>query len=81
MASRRIRRAHATDRRGRIWSVAVVPADAADEEDFRFWFDELTPEERVEAVHTCLLSALKARGIDAAPRLRRVARRIQSRAR
>lgn len=49
----------------------------AAEEDFRFWYEELTPEQRVEAVEECLLSALRAKGVDEIPRLRRVSRVVQ----
>jgi hypothetical protein len=71
------RRGQATDRHGRIWVGAVVPKATAEEEDFDFWYDRLTPVERVAAVEDCLLSALKARGLDAVPRLRRVSRVVQ----
>ena len=77
----RVNRSKARDRRGRLWQIASVPSAQADQEDFRFWYTELTPEERVEAVYECLQSALKARGIHGAPRLRRVARRVQRAAR
>jgi len=43
----------------------------ADAEDFRFWFEELTPEERVVAVGECTASSLRAHGITEVPRLRR----------
>lgn len=70
-------RGTAVDRHGREWSAKVVRRSEADEEDFRFWYEELTPEQRVEAVEECLLSALRARGIDEIPRLRRVSRVVQ----
>lgn len=81
MSSERIRRGVTRDRLGREWSVALVPSHRADEEDFRFWFEELTGEERVVAVRECLLSSLRARGIHEVPRLRRVARRVERRKR
>lgn len=70
-------RGQAVDRHGRVWRARVVRRAEAAEEDFRFWYDELTPEERVEAVEECLLSALKAKGIHEIPRLRRVSRVVQ----
>ena len=51
--------------------------DEAEEEDFRFWYKEMTPEERVRAVEECLLSSLRARGINEIPRLQRVCRVIK----
>ncbi len=72
-----VQRSEAKDRRGRTWKVAVVGSEAASLEDQRFWSEELTPEERVDAVFACLLSTLKAQGIDGTPRLRRVSRRVQ----
>jgi hypothetical protein len=65
------------DGRGRIWTVSKVPWQNAEEEDFQFWYEKLTPEERVEAVAEALESCLKTRGLDGIPRLRRVHRRIQ----
>ena len=50
----------------------------AEEADFRFWYEGLSPEERVNAVQDCLLSALKAKGIREIPRLRRVYRVLKS---
>jgi hypothetical protein len=52
----------------------VVSKAEAEAEDFRFWFEELSPEERVAAVADCLASSLKVRGVDELPRLRRVSR-------
>jgi hypothetical protein len=63
------------DGRGRIWTVSKVPWQNAEEEDFQFWYEKLTPEERVEAVAEALESCLKTRGLDGIPRLRRVHRR------
>jgi hypothetical protein len=68
------KRGQATDRHGRVWTATVVSQDDAEEADFRFWYEGLTPEERVNAVADCLLSALKTRGILEIPRLRRVCR-------
>ena len=65
------------DGRGRVWTVSKVQWHEAEEEDFRFWYDRLSPEERVEAVADALESCLKTRGLDAVPRLRRVHRRIE----
>jgi hypothetical protein len=65
------------ERRGRTWIVQRVPRDDAEDVDFDFWFEGLTPEERVEAVHEALESSLKAQGLDGVPRLRRVPRRVE----
>lgn len=71
------KRGQARDRHGRVWTAQVVPEDEAEEADFRFWYEELTPEERVRAVEDCLLSTLKTRGLDGVPRLRRVYRVLE----
>ena len=71
------KRGQATDRYGRIWEARVVKVDEAEEEDFRFWYEEMTPGERVRAVEECLLSSLQAKGINEIPRLRRVCRVIK----
>jgi hypothetical protein len=65
------------DQKGRTWTLTRVRLEEAEEEDFRFWYEELTPEERVAAVGDALASCLKARGIHEVPRLRRVHRRIR----
>jgi len=72
-----IRRSQIQDRRGRTWTLSIVPREEAEEEDFRFWYEELTPAQRVDLVSECLLSCLKAKGIDELPRLRRVSRRVK----
>jgi hypothetical protein len=64
------------ERGGRRWSIRVVDAKEAEQADFEFWFQR-TPAERVAAVEECLLSALKTRGIDEIPRLRRVCRVVE----
>src|SRR5436190_21369647 len=64
-------------RNGRAWTLSKVRTEDAEAEDFRFWYEELTPEQRVDAVYDALESCLKAKGIDAVPRLRRVYRRIK----
>ncbi len=81
MTSKVIKRSTANDRHGIKWEIAVVPSALAAEEDFDFWFTKLTPEQRVDAVHDCLMSTLRVRGIYGTPRLRRIARRIQHRTR
>src|SRR5436305_1184366 len=50
------RRGQAKDRHGRIWTATVLSPDEAEEEDLRFWYEDLTPEERVAAVEDCTLS-------------------------
>ena len=81
MGSKLVKRSTAKDRHGLAWEIALVPTARAVEEDFDFWFTKLTPEQRVEAVHSCLISTLMVRGIYGTPRLRRIARRIQHRTR
>lgn len=71
------RRGQAVDRHHRTWTATVVSEDEAEEADFRFWYEGLSPEERVDAVADCLLSSLKARGIREIPRLRRVHRVLE----
>lgn len=71
-----VERKEITDSRGRVWTATRVTWDEAEAEDDRFWAEELTPAQRVQAVGDALLSCLKTRGIDAVPRLRRVHRRI-----
>jgi hypothetical protein len=71
-------RGQAKDRHGRTWTATVVSEEEAEEADFRFWYEGLTPEERVNAVQDCLLSSLKAKGIREIPRLRRVHRVLKS---
>jgi len=71
------KRGQATDKKGRIWTGVVVRKEEAEEQDFRFWFEDMTPEQRVDAVDECLLSSLKAKGLDGPVRLRRVSRVIR----
>jgi hypothetical protein len=71
------RRGTATDRHGKTWVATVVAKEEAAQADFDFWFDNLTPNERVAAVEDCLLSSLKAQGIEGLPRFRRVYRVVQ----
>jgi hypothetical protein len=71
-------RGQAKDRHGRTWTATVVSEEEAEEADFRFWYENLTPEERVNAVQDCLLSSLKAKGIREIPRLRRAHRVLKS---
>src|SRR5574341_1594153 len=65
------------DRRGRIWTIAKVGWKEAEEKDFRFWYEGLTPAERVNTVAAALEGCLKTRGRNGIPRLRRVHRRIE----
>jgi hypothetical protein len=71
-------RGQAKDRYNRTWTATVLSEAEEEEADFRFWYDGLTPEERVRAVEDCLLSSLKAKGIREIPRLRRVHRVLKS---
>ena len=61
-------------RRGRTWTLSKVRFRDAEDEDFRFWYENLLPEQRVEAVYDALEMSLKMKGVDAVPRLRRVHR-------
>ena len=70
-------RGRAKDRHGRTWVARVISEDEAEEADFRFWYEELTPEERVRAVEDCLLSSLKAKDVNEIPRLRKVCRVVE----
>lgn len=72
-------RGHTLDRHGRRWEARVLDQTENEAEDFRFWYENLTPTERVAAVADCLLSSLRARGIDEIPRLRRVHRVLERR--
>ena len=65
------------DRSGRPWTLAKVRLEDAEEEDFRFWYEGLTPEERVDAVYDALEMCLKMKGVNAVPRLRRVHRLLK----
>jgi hypothetical protein len=70
-------RGRATDRHGRVWEARVLTQEEEEEADFLFWYEGMTPEERVRAVGDCLLSSLRARGVNAIPRLRRVCRVVE----
>jgi hypothetical protein len=70
-------RRRVVDGQGRAWSVSKVAWKDAEAEDFHFWYEGLTPEERVEAVGEALEGCLKTRGRNGIPRLRRVHRRIK----
>jgi len=70
-------RGSAIDKHGRMWKAKIVPLAEAEEEDFRFWFEDLSPEDRVNSVDSCLIGCLKTRGMDGTPRLRRVFRIIK----
>ena len=59
------------------WPVSKVGWDEAAEEDFRFWYEGLTSEESMEVIGDALEGCLKARGLDAIPRLRRVHHRVE----
>ena len=71
-------RRRVVDGRGGTWLVSKIPWQEAEEEDLRFWYERLTPEERVMAVGEALESCLTTRGLHAVPRLRRVHRRIRA---
>ena len=64
-------------RNGRTWTISKVRLEDAEDEDFRFWYEGLTPEQRVDAVYDALEMCLKMKGVNAVPRLRRVHRLIK----
>jgi len=64
-------------RNGRAWTLSKVRREDAEVEDFRFWYEDLTPEQRVDAVYDALEMCLKMKGVDAVPRLRRVHRLLK----
>jgi len=55
------KRGQATDRHERVWEARVLNQDEAEEENFRFWYEDITPEERVRAVEECLLRPSRQR--------------------
>ena len=64
-------------RNGRAWTLSKVRREDVEVEDFRFWYEDLTPEQRVDAVYDALEMCLKMKGVDAVPRLRRVHRLLK----
>src|SRR5687768_5948306 len=64
-------------RDGKEWTIRRVRHEDAEEADFRFWYEGMTPAERVEAVGEATMMCLMTRGINAPPRLQRVHRRIK----
>jgi hypothetical protein len=72
-----IERGNAIDRHGRMWKARVVSMAEAEEEDFRFWFEGLSPEERVNSVDSCLIGCLKTKGVNGTARLRGVFRIVK----
>ena len=76
----KIERSRVRDRRGRVWTVSVVPLKDADDEDFHFW-SSMSPDARVALMSECLLDGLKTRGKRELPRFRRVYRVTQRPAR
>lgn len=65
------------ERDGKVWTIRKVHVTETDEEDYRFWYLGMTPEERILAVAECTESCLKARGLEGLPGLRRVYRRMK----
>ncbi len=64
----------ATDRHGRVWRAQTVTFEEGEEENWRFWHEALTPEQRIVATLECLTDSLKVQGKDELPRLRRISR-------
>jgi hypothetical protein len=71
------KRGQAADRHGKIWVGTIVRFDEAEENDFLFWYEGMSPDERVNAVSSCMEGAIKTRGDNAGKRLRRVFRIIK----
>ena len=71
-----IERSHVRDRRGREWTVSVMPIERGDDEDALFW-ESMTPDARVALMSECLLDSLKTRGRRELPRFRRVYRVVE----
>ena len=67
----------AADRQGKNWTVSKVRWEEAERADFNFWYEGLTPDQRVQTVALALDSCLKTQGSDGIPRLRRVHRRVK----
>jgi len=47
----------AVDKHGRMWKAKVMPLADVEEEDFCFWFEDLSPEDRVNSVDSCLMGS------------------------
>lgn len=67
----------AADRNGRIWEARVITFEEAEDENWRFWHEGLTPEQRIVATLEFQSTNLKAEGMDELPRLRGVSRVVQ----
>lgn len=65
------------ERDGKEWTIRKVHVTETEEEDFRFWYLGMTPEQRILALAECTESCLKARGLAGLPRQRRVYRRMK----
>ena len=74
--SRSLKQTRIQDRRGRQWTITRVPADQSDEEDFRFWYEKMTADQRVMAVYAPLDSRLKAQACRVVPLFRRFHGRV-----
>jgi hypothetical protein len=66
----------AADRQGRVWQARIVAFEEAEDENWRFWHEELTPEQRIVATLECRSDCLKAEGTDEL-RIRGVSRVVQ----
>ena len=77
MASRMTLQRKTLQRNAQVWTLSRVPLEREEDEDFRFWYEGLTPSQRVDAVYEALEMCLKGKGVDAVPRLRRVHRLIK----
>jgi hypothetical protein len=62
------------DRRGRTWTVSVMPLEEND--DLDPWL-RLSPAQRVELIGECVLDGLRVKGQSDVPRMQRVCRMVQ----
>jgi len=62
------------DRRGRTWSVEVMPLEQDDQ--LEHWF-ALTPEQRIDLVGECVVDGLRVKGQCEVPRMQRVYRILE----
>ncbi len=62
------------DRRGRMWTVTVMPLEQNDQ--LEYWA-ALTPEQRIDLVGECVLDGLRVKGKCEVPRMQRVYRVVE----
>ncbi|MGH7297884.1 MAG: hypothetical protein ACRELB_23290 [Polyangiaceae bacterium] len=69
-----MRRQTLCDREGRRVTITLLRFGEAEDEDLRYWLEELTPQERLDAVEECMQDYLRLKGRRDLPRVRRVLR-------